>query len=60
MRGAQPCFTDEAVERNLALVDRVRSVAERYDATSGLVALAWLLARYDAWRRSRGPGESNA
>ena len=31
----------------LAIIDRVREVAERYGATPGQVALAWLLAQYD-------------
>jgi len=47
MRGSNPRFTDDAMEQNLAIVDRVRAVAERYDATPGQVALAWLLAQYD-------------
>ncbi len=47
MRGENPRFTPEAMEQNLALVDRVRAVAARHDATPGQVALAWLLAQYD-------------
>jgi len=47
MRGTNPRFTDEAMEQNLALVERVRAVAERHGATPGQVALAWLLAQYD-------------
>ena len=47
MRGSNPRFTDEAMEQNLAIVDRVRAVAERYDAMPGQVALAWLLAQYE-------------
>jgi len=47
MRGSNPRFTEEAMEQNLAIVDRVREVAERYGATPGQVALAWLLAQYD-------------
>ena len=31
----------------LAIIDRVREVAERYGATPGQVALAWLLAQHD-------------
>ncbi|MBA3263800.1 MAG: aldo/keto reductase [Thermoleophilaceae bacterium] len=37
----------EAMEQNLAIVDRVRAVADRNDATRGQVALPWPLARYD-------------
>jgi aryl-alcohol dehydrogenase-like predicted oxidoreductase len=47
VRGANPRFTDEAMEQNLAIVDRVREVADRHDASPGQVALAWLLAQYD-------------
>lgn len=47
VRASNPRFTAEAMEQNLALVDRVRAVADRNDATPGQVALAWLLAQYD-------------
>src|SRR3954447_18058068 len=40
IRANLPRFTVEAREVNLALVDRVRTVAERKDATVGQVALA--------------------
>jgi len=45
IRANLPRFTLEAREANLALVDRVRTVAERKGATLGQVALAWLLAQ---------------
>ena len=45
IRASLPRFTVEAREANLALVDRVRSVGRRKDATVGQVALAWLLAQ---------------
>jgi aryl-alcohol dehydrogenase-like predicted oxidoreductase len=45
IRAGLPRFTVEARQANLALVDRVRAVAERKDATVGQVALAWLLAQ---------------
>ena len=45
IRAGLPRFTAEAREANLALVDRVRSVAERKGASVGQVALAWLLAQ---------------
>jgi aryl-alcohol dehydrogenase-like predicted oxidoreductase len=45
IRAHLPRFTVEAREANLALVDRVRAVAERNGATPGQVALAWLLAQ---------------
>ncbi len=44
-RASNPRFTDEAVAANLALADRVGEVAASLDATSGQVALAWLLAQ---------------
>jgi aryl-alcohol dehydrogenase-like predicted oxidoreductase len=45
IRANLPRFTVEAREANLALVERVRAVAERNDATLGQIALAWLLAQ---------------
>jgi aryl-alcohol dehydrogenase-like predicted oxidoreductase len=45
IRANLPRFTHEAREANLALVDRVRAVADRKEATVGQVALAWLLAQ---------------
>jgi aryl-alcohol dehydrogenase-like predicted oxidoreductase len=47
MRATNPRFSEEAMGQNLAIVDRVRAVADRHDATPGQVALAWLLAQYD-------------
>ncbi len=47
MRGSNPRFSEEAMKQNLAIVDRVRAVADRNDATPGQVALAWLLAQHD-------------
>ena len=44
-RAASPRFTPEAREHNLALVDLVRKVAERRQATPAQIALAWLLAQ---------------
>ena len=45
IRANLPRFTLEARQANLALVNRVRTVAERKGATVGQVALAWLLAQ---------------
>jgi aryl-alcohol dehydrogenase-like predicted oxidoreductase len=45
VRAGLPRFTVEAREANVALVDRVRVVAERRDASLGQIALAWLLAQ---------------
>lgn len=44
-RAAAPRFTPEARQHNLALVDLVRGVADRRQATPAQVALAWLLAQ---------------
>lgn len=40
-----PRFTDEAMVKNRPLVDLLNKVGQRHEATSGQVALAWLLAR---------------
>ena len=45
IRANLPRFTVEARQANLALVERVRAVAERNDASLGQIALAWLLAQ---------------
>ncbi|MDU0312285.1 aldo/keto reductase [Phycicoccus sp. M110.8] len=45
IRANLPRFSGEALDHNLALVDRVTAVAERVGATPGQVALAWLLSR---------------
>lgn len=45
IRANLPRFEAEALKTNLALVDLIRAVAERKDATVGQVALAWLLAQ---------------
>lgn len=45
IRATLPRFAAEALDANLALVDRVKDVAARVDATPGQVALAWLLAQ---------------
>ena len=45
IRATLPRFEREALAANLALVDRVRTVADRSGASVGQVALAWLLAQ---------------
>lgn len=47
VRANLPRFEKEALDANLALVDQVRTVAERKQASVGQVALAWLLAQQD-------------
>lgn len=44
-RGMSPRFTPEARAHNMALVELVKRVAERKQATPAQVALAWLLAQ---------------
>lgn len=44
-RSANPRFTPEAMAANAAIVDGVRAVADRRDATSAQIALAWVLAQ---------------
>ncbi|HET7103952.1 MAG TPA: aldo/keto reductase, partial [Terracidiphilus sp.] len=44
-RNMVPRFSPEARKANMVLVDLVRSVAERKDATPAQIALAWLLAQ---------------
>jgi len=45
IRATLPRFTPEALATNLDLVDLVSAIAERKGATTGQVALAWLLAQ---------------
>jgi aryl-alcohol dehydrogenase-like predicted oxidoreductase len=44
-RARNPRFTREALSANLAIVDRVRAVADRHGATAAQVALAWVLVQ---------------
>jgi aryl-alcohol dehydrogenase-like predicted oxidoreductase len=44
-RNTVPRFTPEARKANLALVDRLGSIAQRKGATPAQIALAWLLAQ---------------
>jgi len=44
-RNAVPRFSPEAIKANMALVDLVRAVADRKNATPAQIALAWLLAQ---------------
>ena len=44
-RSGLPRFTPEARKANLALVDRVKSIAEAKGATPAQIALAWMLAQ---------------
>jgi aryl-alcohol dehydrogenase-like predicted oxidoreductase len=44
-RRMNPRFEGEALERNLALVDRIRALADEKGVTAGQLALAWVLAQ---------------
>ncbi len=46
-RKFQPRFQGASFDRNIALVDRVRSLADAKGCTSGQLALAWVLSRGD-------------
>jgi len=54
-RRGLPRFQQDALRANLAVVGRVRQVAERVGATPAQVALAWLLAQAGTWCRPPGP-----
>ena len=43
-RKGDPRFQEPQLSRNLALVDRLGHLADRYDTTPGAVAVAWTLA----------------
>jgi aryl-alcohol dehydrogenase-like predicted oxidoreductase len=45
IRFANPRFTADAMERNQALLEVIRRVARRHDATLAQVAIAWTLAQ---------------
>ncbi len=44
---ANPRFSDGALEKNLALVDRIAAIAAQKRTTPGQIALAWALAKGD-------------
>jgi aryl-alcohol dehydrogenase-like predicted oxidoreductase len=46
LRATLPRFTEQARTANQELVDLLAAVAQRYDATSAQIALAWLLAQH--------------
>ena len=59
-RARNPRFTRDALDANLAIVDRVRAVAERLGATPAQVALAWVLAQDELHRPDPGDDEGRA
>ncbi|KAJ6630131.1 NADP-dependent oxidoreductase domain-containing protein [Mycena sp. CBHHK59/15] len=46
-RRTLPRFSEENFPKNLALVDHLQTIAEKYGATSGQITLAWMLAEHD-------------
>jgi aryl-alcohol dehydrogenase-like predicted oxidoreductase len=44
-RSRNPRFTPEAMDANRRIVDQVKTIADRHEATPGQVALAWVLAQ---------------
>jgi aryl-alcohol dehydrogenase-like predicted oxidoreductase len=44
-RARNPRFSQQAIEANRAIVERIRVVAERHDATPAQIAIAWTLAQ---------------
>lgn len=46
-RGHLPRFSGENLDRNLALVEALRRIAQEQDATVAQVAIAWVLSRGD-------------
>jgi aryl-alcohol dehydrogenase-like predicted oxidoreductase len=46
-RRGLPRFQQDALRENLAIVERIRAIAERVAATPAQVALAWVLAQTD-------------
>jgi aryl-alcohol dehydrogenase-like predicted oxidoreductase len=45
IRAGNPRFTDEAIDRNQAILTVIERVARRHGATLAQVALAWVLAQ---------------
>ena len=44
-RAAMPQFTDEAVEKNSALLELLRDTAAKHGATPAQISLAWMIDR---------------
>jgi aryl-alcohol dehydrogenase-like predicted oxidoreductase len=45
MRGSIPRFAPDALAANQKLIDLIKTVGERHNATPAQVALAWILAQ---------------
>ncbi|TDL15053.1 Aldo/keto reductase [Rickenella mellea] len=44
-----PRFSEENFSKNLVLADKIKVIAEKYNATSSQVTLAWILASYSTF-----------
>jgi aryl-alcohol dehydrogenase-like predicted oxidoreductase len=63
LRSQNPHFTEPGLSRNLALVERLRPIADRNSRTVGELALAWLLLRPEVTAvivGGRRPGQAKA
>lgn len=47
LRLRSPRFQDGNIDRNLAMLEKIREIAARHDATLGQIALAWILCGND-------------
>ena len=45
LRSRNPYFTEPALSRNLALVDKLKPIARRHDRSMAELAIAWVLRR---------------
>ncbi|KAG6823771.1 hypothetical protein H0H93_003108, partial [Arthromyces matolae] len=41
-----PRFSEENFPKNLAIVDKLQKIADKYNATTGQITLAWILAEH--------------
>jgi len=63
LRSRNPYFTEPALSRNLALVERLRPIAQRSGRSVGELALAWVLRRPEVTAAivgGRRPGQAKA
>lgn len=42
-----PRFSEENFPKNLVITDKIKAIADKYNATPSQVTLAWILAEYD-------------
>jgi aryl-alcohol dehydrogenase-like predicted oxidoreductase len=46
IRKTLPRFSEENFPKNLEVVDKIRAIADKYNATTTQVTLAWILAEH--------------